>query len=258
MPANARPLDGLCVWVTRPEDQARALAEPLRHLGAKVLYQPAITISDPPAWGGVDAVCRRLDAFDWLVFSSVNGVSYFLGRLRFLDGDLHRLADAKLAAIGPATADALAEAGLPVALVPRSYRAEALADALAESAVGLRFLLIRASRGREVLAERLAAAGAVVEQVVAYTSEDIRQPRPEVAEALTAGRIDWITVTSSAIARSLVALFGPALRNARLASISPITSKALDALGYPPAAEAVEYTMAGVVDAIVAAEREKA
>ena len=156
-----------------------------------------------------------------------------------------------MAAIGPGTADELARYGLRADLVPGQYRAEALAEALAHEAPGRRFLLARASRGREVLAEQLSAAGATVEQIVVYSSTDVQEPDPAVAALLRAGRIDWITVTSSAIARSLVGLFGEDLRRAKLASISPITSGALRELGHQPAAEAAEYTVAGLVTAIV-------
>ena len=136
-------------------------------------------------------------------------------------------------------------------LVPDEYRAESLAAALVPDARGQRFLLARASRGREVLAEELLAAGGIVEQVVVYSSRDVEQADPEIAAALAAGRIDWITVTSSAIARSLANLFGDELRKSKLASISPITSATLRELGYEPAAEAREYTIEGVVDAIL-------
>jgi uroporphyrinogen III methyltransferase/synthase len=112
--------------------------------------------------------------------------------------------------------------------------------------------LARASRGREVLAERLRAAGGTVDQIVVYSSTDVKQPGEEVAAAMSAGRIDWVTVTSSAIARSLVALFGEQLRQSKLASISPITSETLRRLGHEPAAEATEYTTKGLVEAILA------
>ncbi len=118
-------------------------------------------------------------------------------------------------------------------------------------AQGRRFLLARASRGREVLAEQLRAAGATVEQIVVYTSGDVERPHTAVTALLRAGQIDWITVTSSAIARSLGRLFGQDLRRAKLASISPLTSGVLRELGESPAVEAAEYTMAGLVAAIV-------
>jgi uroporphyrinogen III methyltransferase/synthase len=133
---------------------------------------------------------------------------------------------------------------------PEQYRAESLAAMLKSDARGRRFLLARASRGREVLPEALIAAGAIVEQIVVYKSDDVTQPDSEIAAALSAGRIDWITVTSSAIARSLVRMFGEELRKSRLASISPITSATLRDLGHEPSAEATEYTMPGVVRAI--------
>jgi len=127
---------------------------------------------------------------------------------------------------------------------------DALADALAPQAAGKRFLLARASRGRQVLPEQLAAAGGIVEQVVVYASNDVETADPQITAALEAGHVDWVTVTSSAIARAIVGLFGDQLRKARLASISPITSETLRELGHPPAAEATEYTMAGLVAAI--------
>jgi uroporphyrinogen III methyltransferase/synthase len=114
--------------------------------------------------------------------------------------------------------------------------------------------LLRASRGREVLAERLTAAGADVEQVVVYLSTDITQPTEEVAEALAAGRVDWITVTSSAIARALVALLGQELGKTKLAAISPLTAGVLADAGYPPNVVADVYTAEGLLAAILNAE----
>jgi uroporphyrinogen III methyltransferase/synthase len=247
----ARPLFGARVLITRPREQAAALRSRLAQRGAHVLSQPAIRISEPADWGPVDAALDRLARYDWLVFSSANGVGYLLDRLVATGGDLRRLGGVRLAAIGPGTAEALANYRLRTDLVPGEYRAEALAAALAGEAAGRRFLLARASRGRGVLAEEVRAAGGEVEQVVVYSSTDVHQPDPDVGAALAAGRIDWITVTSSAIARSLVRLFGDDLRRAKLASISPITSEALRALGHDPAVEAARYTMDGLVEAMV-------
>ena len=107
------------------------------------------------------------------------------------------------------------------------------------------------------MAEELVRAGGVVEQVVVYRSNDVAAPEPEVAASLAAGRIDWVTVTSSAIAKSLVRLFGDRLRLSRLASISPVTSETLRGLGHMPAVEASQYTMPGLVEAIVEGSREE-
>lgn len=246
----ARPLFGTRVLLTRPRDQADSLRR-LTGLGADVMLQPAIRITDPPDWAPVDTALARLDRYDWLVFSSVNGVRYLLDRLCRGQGDLRRLGQVKLAAIGPATAEELRRYRLRADLIPGEYRAEILAEQLAAEAPGQRFLLARASRGREVLAERLSAAGGTVDQIVVYSSTDVKAADPRVAAALSAGRIDWVTVTSSAIARSLVALFGDALRQSKLASVSPVTSEALRQLGYEPAAEATQYTMEGLIQAII-------
>jgi uroporphyrinogen III methyltransferase/synthase len=246
-----RPLFGQTVMVTRPQKQCGEMVDRLSDLGAGVVVQPAISISNPPDWGLVDQVISRLDSYDWLVFSSRNGVQHLLNRLLTGPGDLRCLGGVRLAAIGPGTRDALAEYRLKADLLPNEYRAEALADALVASAAGRRFLLARASRGREVLAERLRAAGADVDQVVVYTSADVTTVEPQIQQALADGQIDWVTVTSSAIARSLESLLGDDLRQARLVSISPVTSDTLRSLGFEPAAEARQYTMAGVVSAIL-------
>jgi uroporphyrinogen III methyltransferase/synthase len=222
-------------------------------LGAKVLQQPGVIVGDPPDWDSVDAALARLAEFDWLVFSSTNGVRYFLDRLRRLGGRPEQLSGVRLAAIGPGTAAELARYGLRAELVPEQFRAESLAAALAADAPGRRFLLARASRGRNILPEQLAAAGGHVEQVVVYSTHDVAAADPAVTAALLAGQIDWVTVTSSAIARAIVGLFGQGLRKSRLASISPLTSGVLRELGYEPAAEAQSYTMDGLVAAIVAA-----
>jgi uroporphyrinogen III methyltransferase/synthase len=249
-----RPLFGKRVLVTRPADQAEELAGPLAELGADVRFQPAITIGPPADWEPLDRALAELDRFDWVVLSSANGARAFLDRLCRDGRDLRRLGGVRLAAIGPATAAELARWRLAADLTPEEeFRAEALADALVERDPGRRFLLVRASRGREVLAERLRACGAAVEQVVAYRSDDVAVADGAIRAQLADGKIDFVTVTSSAIARSLAALFGPLLHRARLVSISPVTSATIRELGFEPAAEASTYTMPGIVATITQA-----
>ena len=249
---TARPLYGVSVLVPRPEHQARSLADRLSELGAQVLIEPAIEIAPADDWNPVDAAITRLHEFDWVVFSSVNGVEHFLARLTAVGGDARRFGHARLAAIGTGTADELARHHLRADLVPEKFRAEALAEELSRDAAGKRFLLVRASRGRDVLAETLRAAGAMVDQVVAYISRDVTRCDEGVAEAVRGGRVKWVAVTSSAIARSLARLFGKSLKNCRLASISPVTSATLTELGFAVSAEAASYTMEGLVAAILA------
>ncbi|HEY1067881.1 MAG TPA: uroporphyrinogen-III synthase, partial [Pirellulales bacterium] len=248
-----RPLFGRTVLVTRAAEQAGRLVSQLGELGAAVLTQPAISIGEPDDFGPLDAALDRLGEFDWIVFSSTNGVQAFCERL-WQKADVRRLGSVKLAAIGPATAEALQAYRLRCDLTPAEFRAESLAAALASQAAGRKFLLVRASRGREILAEELSRAGGIVEQVVAYASRDVTSPDPDVLAALEAGKLDWTTVSSSAIARSLVALFGEKLRQTKLASISPITSGVLRECGFEPAAEASVYTLDGLIEAVRRAE----
>ncbi len=251
----SRPLFGQKVLVTRAEEQSASLVERLSELGADCTVQPTITIGPPVDWKPVDEALRGASQYHWIVFSSANGVRAFCERLWHLGLDGRAIKNAKLAAIGPGTAEALAANHLHADLLPAEYRAEALAEALIATQYGdlrsQRILLIRASRGREVLAEQLVKAGAWVDQVVAYTSTDIEQFEPGIVEQLAAGEFDWVTVTSSAIARNLVRLGGTALRHTRLASISPITSGVLRELGHEPATEAGEYTIEGLVQEIM-------
>jgi uroporphyrinogen III methyltransferase/synthase len=249
---TSRPLFGRTLLVTRPEHQAESMTARLRSLGANVLHQPAIEIREPADWAPVDAAIARLAEFDWLVFSSRNGVEYFLNRLIAVGLDLRALGGRRLAAIGPATVEALAEYHLTADICPNTYRAEALAEALAPHARGRSVFLARASRGREVLAELLTAAGGNVTQAVVYESRDVVEPDTDVLAALMAGHVDWTTVTSSAIARSLVRMFGDALRHTKLVAISPLTAEVLTELGHPPAVVAADYTGEGIVAAILA------
>ncbi len=249
-----RPLYGKTVLVTRPREQMDELGSALADLGARVLYQPAITIGPPADWRPVDEAVARLEKFEWIVFSSRNGVVTFLDRLIEQGRDLRSLAGNRLAVIGSGSARALAEYHLTADLQPEEYRAEALAEALAPHVQGKHCLLVRASRGREILAESLTTAGGVVEQIVAYESCDVSHADPEIAATMERGGIDWTTVTSSAIARSLAHLFGDALRQTQLAAISPLTAGALAAHGFSATAVAAEFTCDGLVRAIRAAE----
>ncbi|UCG86186.1 MAG: uroporphyrinogen-III C-methyltransferase [Gemmatimonadota bacterium] len=248
---TARPLFGTRVLVTSTPSTAAKLRDGLAALGAEVLTGPVIRIGDPPDWSPVDQAIDRMAAYDWLVFSSANGVDYFMRRLLMRGGDVRRLGPVKVAVAGTGTAERLHDYGVRADLVPERFVAESLAEALVERDAGSRFLLAGASRGRHVLAPALERAGARVDRIVVYASSDIAEPDPVVADALAGDGIDWITVTSSASARSLVRLYGDAIRSARIVSISPVTSDELAGLGYEPAAEASPHTVSGVVDAIV-------
>jgi len=250
----SQPLFGKRILVTRPEDQATDLQRLLEASGAYVISHPVIEIRPPETWEAVDRAINNLEQFTFIVFSSANGVRFFVKRLWEVGKDVRAFCSTKVAAIGPGTAAALKDCCIKPDLVPREYRAESLAEALNQLTERGKILLIRASRGRQVLPEMLSSAGWRVHQVVAYQSVDVPLADPLVVQQMEEGCIDWITVTSSGIAHSLVRLFGDRLRRTRLASISPVTTATLNELGFPPAVEAREYTMAGIVSAILSDE----
>ncbi len=252
----SRPLFGTRVLVAGSPGTSEKLRDRFAALGADAVTQGAIRITDPPDWAPVDEALENLGRYHWVVFSSKNGVDYFMRRLLQLGGDARRLGGVKLAAVGSKTAERLGVYHLTADVVPERFDADALAAILTGDAAGQRFLLAGASRGRQLLADELRAAGAEVDPIVVYGNVDVEEADPNVAAELASDEIDWVTVTSSATAQSLVRLYGEALRSARLASISPLTSAALCDLGFEPSAEASPHTAAAMVDAILHAAQE--
>lgn len=252
---EAKPLFGLRIGITRPEGQAdAAIAEVLQRGGEPVLL-PTMRITPVPDWSAVDTTLGRLAEFDWLIFTSVNGVQYFFDRLWELGGDPRRLGGLQLACIGAATAARLEEYRLRADLVPREFRAEGLAAELSPRVQGKRVLWVRANRGRDVLPEVLSAAGASLEQLVVYHHQDLPVLDPQVLQQLAAGELEWICLSSPAIARNLAAQLSPAAReqlgrSTLLAVISPVTQAAAEECGLPVAVVAREYTWSGMLSAI--------
>src|SRR5579872_1244666 len=224
-----KPLFGQRVVVARPIQQAAGVASRLLELGAQPILAPTIEILPPSDWTEVDRLIGRAHQYDWLVFTSANGVNYFFNRLWEMGGDLRQVGKAKLAAIGDETAHALAARHLRADLVPDLFRAEALGEALSGHVAGKRVLWARASRGRDVLPAALRAAGAQLDEVVVYRHIDIERLDAEVVRAIETAGVDWICLSSPSIARSFARLLTPTAREtiksaARVASISPVTS----------------------------------
>ncbi|MBL8794653.1 MAG: uroporphyrinogen-III C-methyltransferase [Planctomycetia bacterium] len=251
-----RPLFNRRVLVTRPKHQAGDFVQRLEQLGATPYILPTVEIRDPPSWDAVDRAIAHLASYQWLVFTSSNGVHAFVKRLRHLGRDLRALGTIRLAAIGPETAAALRGYHLEPDLVPEVYRAEALAAALKERVGGQRVLLARADRAREVLRAELEAV-ADIEQVCVYSQVDAVLEDAEPLNCLRRGEIDFVTLTSANIARSLIRELDETSRQrirsgeVKLVTISPVTSAAVVELGLPVAAEATVHTTAGVLAALV-------
>lgn len=249
-----QPLAGRRVLITRPAGQAETMVDLVAEQGGISIHVPVMQIEPPDSWDELDAAIRAADTFDWIVFSSSNGVQSFLARLRALGRDGRSLGTARLAAVGPATAAALAAAGYACDLVPESFRAEGLVEKLAGLPPRNRFLLVRAERGRDVLRRELATAGHHVSEAVAYRSVAVTSLNPVARSILAESAIDWVVMTSPAIADSARALFGDRLQAWRIASISPLTSEVLRSHGFPPTVEATEASAAGLIAAMAAWE----
>src|SRR5262245_45126388 len=234
---ESQSLFGKRVLVTRPRGQARELIRRLERSGAIPFLLPAVEIRDPPDWQPVDDAIARLASFDWLVFTSVNGVQRFFGRLFASGRDLRVLGSMRLAAIGPSTADALREFHLTPDVVPRTYRSEDLAESLKPLVENRRVLLARADRGRELLREELARV-AEVEQIAVYSQLDAIDAESPVLLALSRGEIGYVMLSSANIARALLKSLDETSRlrvgsgAVRLVSISPVTSAAIRELGF--------------------------
>lgn len=252
----AGPLAGQLVIVTRPSGQEGEVTALVRAAGGECLHVPAIRIAPPSDLGPIDAAIHRLGNYDWLVFTSANGVRGFLDRMRAAGLDGRALGTARLASIGPATRRGLEAAGFVCDLTADSFRSEGLAHVLAGQPHGTRFLLVRAARGREVLRESLEAAGHVVEEVTAYQSVPVEDVDEATRQVILAASSPWLTVTSGLIVDAVVRLFGPGIRSWRIASLSPVTSAALRRFGLEPTVEAEEATSESLVAAIIAHERD--
>lgn len=247
-----RPLSGVTVMVTRPRLQAAAMAKDLERLGAGVVLFPTIRIEDPEDAGPLREAVARADSFDWIVFTSVNGVDRFWAELRAQGGDTRQLAGVSLCAIGPATAAAIELEGAQADVVPDEYVAEGVVDALmAESDLaGTRILLPRAQVARSVIPDTLRARGAEVVEVPAYRTVPDGAEADHARAAIAAGQVDVVTFTSSSTVRSYAELIGPGTGGALVASIGPITSETAREVGMEVDIEAAEYTVPGLIEAI--------
>jgi uroporphyrinogen III methyltransferase/synthase len=254
------PLFGRTIAVTRTRQQASALSGRLAALGANVIEAATIELSagDP---GPIDEAMRNLPSYNWLIVTSVNGVDALIQAMRQRGLDARSLGRLKIGAIGSATAEALSRYLLKADVVPEAFVAEALARALqqADDFAGKRVLLFRADIARPALAHALRQLGAQCDDVSAYKISRPAGLPAGLKEALAAGRVDWITFTSSSTFANLREMLGadgePYLRNVKLASIGPVTSETIRSAGLAPTVEADPYTIEALVEAIAKYER---
>lgn len=246
------PLRGKRVVVTRARAQASDLAEALEALGAEVIQFPTIRITEARDPVPLRDAAERAGEFDWVVFTSVNGVDRFFAALEARGRDARALGVARVCALGPATAAELARHGIRADLVPEEYVAEAVVMALsaATELAGKRVLLPRAEVARAVLPDSLRKLGAEVVEVAAYRTVQDGAEAEGVRRRIAAGEVDVVTFTASSTVRSYVELVGAETGGAKVASIGPITSATARELGLEVDVEAAEYTIPGLVAAV--------
>jgi uroporphyrinogen III methyltransferase/synthase len=239
-----RPLLGKTMVVTRARAQASDLVDKLSSLGAE-------------CWGHLDAAIDNLETYDWLIFTSVNGVSYFFERLYEKGLDVRAVKDVRTAAIGPATAKRLGDFGLKSDIIPKTYQAESVVEAFEkEDMEEKRVLLPRAKEARPILPVELVKLGAVVNEITAYQTEQASENIDELIKRLEEGSIDIVTFTSSSTVKNFKALlpaerFESLIEKVTVASIGPITTDTAKELGFKVDITAKDFTIPGLCEAIL-------
>lgn len=254
-----RPLFGRRIVVTRARQQASGFLARLSELGAECLQFPTIRVVPPESWDPLDRAIQDIGRYDWILFTSVNGVRFFFERLQARGKDARALHCARVGSIGPATAEALKRHGIHPDLVPAEYRAEAVVEALGrQSLEGLQVLIPRAAKAREVLPRELERRGAGVDVVSAYRTVKPDRDTTRVRGMLERGEIDLITFTSSSTVTNFLGMFPGEedllrgwMKSAGVACIGPITAKTAEDAGLCVDVVPPRYTIDSLTEAVV-------
>jgi uroporphyrinogen-III synthase len=254
---KAKPLAGWRILVTRAGGQAFGLSEPLRQRGAEVIEVPTIEIAPADSYAALDHALIKIDHYDTLILTSVNGAEVLFHRYNRLGLPIVDMEHLLVVAIGPATARAIQSEGLGVSIVPEKYVAESVVEALRGKLLkNSRVLLVRAKVARDVLPDELRKMGANVDVIEAYQTKIPEGSGDRLKEIFAdpARKPHIVTFTSSSTAANFLSLLGQGrselMEQVKLASIGPVTSATLRQAGLEPAIEAQEYTMDGLVAAI--------
>jgi uroporphyrinogen III methyltransferase/synthase len=255
---KAGRLQGKTVLVTRSEEQAKTLTSLLRKEGARVLQAPTIKIVlRDEEIQKLEQAIQSLDAYSWLVLTSTNTVAILDSLIRKLNQDWHAFDALQIACIGTSTAERVQQLGGKVALIPPSFQAESLAHQMLKAGVsGTRILLPRAVESRQVLPEILSANGAIVDEIQVYKAEIPESSRSKLIRLLQQEKIDFITFTSSSTVRNFIEMTAeiPGMIDGQktlVACIGPITAATLREYDIPVRIQAAEFTISGLVSAIV-------
>ena len=253
-----KPLLGRNIIVTRATEQASGLRDSLENLGANVIQCPVIKIVPIKDYAMLDEAIERLNKYDWLIFTSVNGVKFFWERLFYAGRDSRALSGCKVAAIGPATANELEERGIVADIMPKNFIAEEVAQSILDyegkNIAGKKILVPRAAKARMILVEELAAAGAVVDVAPVYQTIADTACGQSIEQLIRENRIDCITFASSSTVKNFLDLIPSSLLlehpSVKLAAIGPITANALKENGLSAAIMPSSFTIPALVKAI--------
>lgn len=252
-----RPLLGKKIVVTRAREQASDLVSMLSEMGADCLECPTIKVIPPDDQSPLEKAIENLPSYDWLVFTSVNGVKFFFEKLFKKGLDVRALSNVRTACIGPATAERLLGFGVNSDIIPKSYRAESVVDAFQEMNMeGKKVLLPRALEARPVLPVELSKMGAIVDEITTYRTEIVKDSARLLIDALKQKTVDLVTFTSSSTVKNFKTLlsnenFEELMSGVKIASIGPITSETAGELGFDVQISAASYTIPGLCDSIL-------
>ncbi|WP_338031131.1 uroporphyrinogen-III C-methyltransferase [Desulfonema limicola] len=252
-----KPLMGKKIVVTRSREQASDLVKRLSDLGADCLECPTIEVVPPKDWTPLDSAIENLSSYDWIVFTSVNGVKFFFNRLFENGKDVRVLHHIKTAAIGPVTAQRLRDFGLNSDIIPKSFRAESIIEAFKDQDIkGRKILLPRAEEARPILPVELTEMGADVDEITTYCTIQAGENAETMITQLNEGSIDMVTFTSSSTVKNFKALLPEnqdlkkLMQGVTIASIGPITTDTAKELGFDVEITADVFTIPGLCEAV--------
>jgi uroporphyrinogen III methyltransferase/synthase len=256
---ETRPLFGKRIVVTRAREQASEFLSLLSGLGAECLEFPSIEIIQPENWNTLDRAIQDLETYQWLLFTSVNGVKYFFERMGHHQKDVRDLKGIKVGVIGPKTAEAILKKGIKPDLIPQEYRAEAIIQGMSKEEIkGAKILLPRAEKAREILPRKLESLGAKVDVIPVYRTIKPDQDLSKIKEMLKQGRIDLVTFTSSSTVSNFIEMFEPDvdslkiwMKKVTVACIGPITAEKAKEKGLSVDIMPKDYTIEALAESIL-------
>jgi len=252
-----RPLFGKKILITRSKEQSKDFSDLLFYYGAEPVVFPTISLVPPETWAELDRAIASLERYDWIIFSSTNGVHYFMKRLKALGKDIRALHRQKICAIGSSTAEDLLNYGINFDMVPGSFQGESIVEAFRQMNIkGLSFLIPRAKEAREIIPDSLIKMGAKVDIVTAYQNVKPHEDVDRIKKLLSDNKISVITFTSSSTVKNFLEMFDSmelktALKKTKIASIGPITSQTLRNAGCQVDIEPSEHTITALTESIV-------